>query len=511
MTTPAIALPRSYADEGRAAVSTATLAARTKAFVLRHWGAFAAVLLALGLHIPTLGYYFGGDDLVVIADIATKPFGPWFADVLRMRDITPSWRPLTHLVYWTEFRLAGMNPLVFRSVNLAAHAASVALLYALVTRLTGRRAVAALVAAGFAIHGAHFDTVTYITALPHVLATGFVFASMLFMHAYAREGARRHWLYGASVIAFTFMFLTNEGSVIFAPAVCLVYLLYAPRPLSLSKLVAVSLPFAIYFWGFFAYYQSCSCPNLKFDGDGMSWGFHQARNLWIYLSWLALPTGNIDWHAGALHWTLGSVVIVAAAAAYVRGPEWARLAAAGLVLALLPYTPVEVWTASRYTYAAAPFFLLVAARLLLPAYDFAARFFRPAAALTGLAFAAALLGFYGHQTFTHNREIGGRNERWDLLMDDLKAMYPEVPPGTTIYVLDGLWSDPLWQWAWLPSVGKLLYGDATVQAMDGPDFVKRHPELLPNEIVLMYRDGGLRQPFPGELPIEAASYPPYVP
>ncbi|HWQ27684.1 MAG TPA: glycosyltransferase family 39 protein, partial [Dehalococcoidia bacterium] len=226
MTTPAIALPRSYADEGRAAVSTATLAARTKAFVLRHWGALAAVLLALGLHIPTLGYYFGGDDLVVVADIATKPFGPWFADVLRMRDITPSWRPLTHLVYWTEFRLAGMNPLVFRSVNLVAHTASVALLYALVARLTGRRAAAGLVAAGFAIHGAHFDTVTYITALPHVLATGLVFASMLFMHAYAREGARRHWLYAASLTAFALMFLANEGSVIFAPAVCLVYLLY---------------------------------------------------------------------------------------------------------------------------------------------------------------------------------------------------------------------------------------------------------------------------------------------
>ncbi len=511
MTTPAIALPRSYTDEGRAAASTTALAARLRAFALHHWGLFAAMGLALGLHIPTLGYYFNGDDLVVLGDIATKPFATWFADVLRMRDITPSWRPLTHLVYWTEFRLAGMNPLVFRSVNLAAHTISVGLLYALVARLTGRRGVAAFVAAGFAIHGAHFDTVTYVTALPHVLAIGFVFASMLFMHAYAQGGGRRHGLYVASVVSFALMFMANEGSVIFAPAVCLVYLLYAPRPISVPKLVAVSLPFAAYFWGFFAYYQSCSCPNLKFDGDGMSWGFHQARNLWIYLSWLALPTGNIDWHAGALHWTLGSVVIVLAAAVYVRGPEWSRLAAVCLVLGLLPYTPVEVWTASRYTYAAAPFFLLVAARLLAPAFDIAATRFRPAAALAAFGIAAGLLGFYGHQTFTHNREIGVRNERWDLLLDELKAIYPDVPPGTTIYVLDGLWSDPLWQWAWLPSVGKLLYGDATVQSMDGPDFVKRHPELLPNEIVLMYRDGGLRQPFPGELPIQAASYPPYVP
>lgn len=511
MTTPAIALPRSYADEERAGAPTLPLAARTWSLLCRHWGAVAAVALALGLHVPTLGYYFGGDDLVVIADIASKPFGPWAADVLRMRDITPSWRPLTHLIYWTEFQAAGMNPFVFRAVNLGTHAVSVALLYALVARLTGRRGVGAFVASGFAIHGAHFDTVPYITALPHVLATALLFASMLLMHAYAQGGAARHGLYAGSVLAFALLFLANEGSVIFAPALCLVYLLYAPRPLSLPKLVVVSLPFAVFFWGFFTYYQSCSCSNLKFDGDGMSWGIHQARNLWIYLAWLTLPTGNIDWHAGALHWTLGSFAMLAAAAAYVRGLAWGRLAAVSLVLALLPYTPVEVWTASRYTYAAAPFFLLVAASALLPLFDAAARPFKPAAVVLALGFAAALAGFYGHQTFTHNREVGQRTARWDLLMDDLRAMYPTVPPGTTIYVLDGLWSDPLWQWAWLPSVGKLLYGDATVQAMDGPDFVKRHPELLPNEIVLMYRDGHLRRPFPGELPIEPAPYPPFAP
>jgi hypothetical protein len=178
-----------------------------------------------------------------------------------------------------------------------------------------------------------------------------------------------------------------------------------------------------------------------------------------------------------------------------------------MVLGLLPFTPVKVWTAPRYTYASAPFFLMFAAALILPLWERAYGLWKPGAVLAALLFSASLMGFYGHQTYVHNGIVGGMTGPWEFAVAELRTMYPEVPPGTTIYILDGPWSDPLWQLYWMPSVGRVLYGDARVLAMDGPDFVEAHPELLPNEIVLMYRGGELRRPYPGELPIQPALFP----
>ena len=69
-----------------------------------------------------------------------------------------------------EAVLPKLNAAAWRSVNLAVHLASMVVLYALVLRVTRKPMVGAIAAAIFGVSGAHFDTVTYITALPHVLA-----------------------------------------------------------------------------------------------------------------------------------------------------------------------------------------------------------------------------------------------------------------------------------------------------------------------------------------------------
>jgi hypothetical protein len=99
---------------------------------LRHVPLLLVLGLVVGMHVPTLGYYFFGDDFVVLGDIRTRGFTDYARDVVLLRDLTPNWRPLTMLVYWTEFQAFGFNALPWRILNLALHTATVAALYVLV-------------------------------------------------------------------------------------------------------------------------------------------------------------------------------------------------------------------------------------------------------------------------------------------------------------------------------------------------------------------------------------------
>ena len=65
-----------------------------------------------------------------------------------------------------------------------------AILYTLVARVTKRPSIGAIAAIVFGVSGAHFDTVTYVTALPHLLATFFMLASLLAIVTYAQDGER---------------------------------------------------------------------------------------------------------------------------------------------------------------------------------------------------------------------------------------------------------------------------------------------------------------------------------
>ena len=75
------------------------------------------------------------------------------------------------------------------------------------------------------------------------------------------------------------------------------------------------------------------------------------------------------------------------------------------------------------------------------------------------------------QDFTtcHGRQIlemllrgmaGRRTERWQVLAEELDRNYRDVPDGTTIYIVDGPWQNPMEQYTWVPSVARALYGDA---------------------------------------------------
>ncbi len=467
-------------------------------FTLRHWGVLAALAITFIVHAPTLRYFFAGDDFVVLGSIQYSGGKQYLIDTLRMQDIVPNWRPLTAVIYTAEWKAFGLNATAWRSVNLAVHLSSLVVMYTLVARVTKRPAIGAVAAIVFGVSGAHFDTVTYITALPHVLATFFLLASLLAIISYAQDGERNLAAYGLSFALFVLAFLTNEGSFVYAPVIVAAYMLFSRRWRSLSpRLVVHALPFAVVAVGWFIYYEAFPNPQLKFDG--YYWGTHVFTNYSVYLSFIAFPTRSIPMTPDATRWAIAGVMLAASAIIAIRGPNIARLCVFGMLLAILPYAPVRIWTASRYTYTAVAFFAPVAAIAAYAAYDYVRnshRLLRIPATIVALLFVGTVAGLYGWQTYAQDTHSGRDTERWQLLVNELKSNYGNVPPGTTIYIVDGPWTNPMEQYTWVPSVARAIYGDAAAFDLPRGAYLQDPPNT-DHALFLEWTPAGLR-PVPAQ-------------
>ncbi len=494
---PITATADGYALSGVGLAVTSVVADAWR-FFLRHWGLLAALVLTVSMHLPTLGDFFVGDDFVVLGSVEYLGTKQYLADTFLMRDIVPNWRPLTGAIYAVEWDLFGLNAMPWRIVNLSVHVGSMTLLYALVARVTRRPMAGAVAAAAFGVSGSHFDTVTYVTALPHVLALFFILGSLLALVSYAQDGERNRLAFALSFALFALAFLANEGDFVYAPVLVAAYALFAQRwrraPL---RLVLHAAPFVALAGGWLLYYQTASLDQIKFED--YYWGPHVVRNYAIYLSWIAFPAHGIPTHADALRWILGGGMLGLLVVLAALGPNLARVAALGVALALLPFVPVEIWTASRYTYAAVAFFAMIAGVAGYAAYDRARRLHRwahvPVTALA-LAFVAVVAGLYSWQSYAQNDRFGRETERWSLLVNELRRNYGDVPDGTTIYIIDGHWQNPMEQYTWVPSVARALYGDAAAFDLPREQYLNDPPDAE-NAIFLEWTDGGLR-PVPRE-------------
>ena len=459
--------------------------------VARHIPLLAILALVIGIHVPTMKYYFFGDDFLVLGDIQSRAFPAYMRDVFLLRDVTPNWRPLTMLVYWGEFKAFGFNALPWRIVNLSLHLATVALLYTLVLSMTKRLFVALAAAVIFAVSASSVHTITYITAFPHVFSEFLLIASLYSLHRYVEGDEKRAGWYWRSFAFFIAGFLANEGGVVLG-AVLLVYfatssLIKRRDPLDFAiKMLPFGLAATVLVGGL----SGCGCQGV--DGGFYGVGWHIPRETWVYMSRLAYPVGAIQKDPSALEWAWGSVVIGFAIFFFIRGPHIARLAAVGMVIGVMPYVPGKIWTATRYTYMSLPFFAILVAVAAGWVHHHAARLWKPGAhALAGMAL-VAVAGLYAWQTIHQTQPFMRDTDRWELLTNDLKANYSSVPPGTTVYVIDDqdLWSNLYWQPTWMTSVGRALYGkDVAVRALSSADF-QRLSQNLSGTVYLVQLDEG---------------------
>ena len=106
-----------------------------------------------------------------------------------------NWHPLTWLSHMLDCQLFGLNPAAHHFVNALIHAGNSALLFILWLRLTKAPWPAAFIAALFAWHPLHVESVAWIAERKDVLSTFFALLALLHYTTFVQQQSRRHyWL-----------------------------------------------------------------------------------------------------------------------------------------------------------------------------------------------------------------------------------------------------------------------------------------------------------------------------
>ncbi|MBW8863926.1 MAG: hypothetical protein JF609_03200 [Verrucomicrobia bacterium] len=96
-----------------------------------------------------------------------------------------NWHPLTWLSHMTDCGLFGLNPGAHHLVNVLFHAVNAALMFLLWYRLSNKTRAAVFIAALFAWHPLHVESVAWISERKDVLSTFFALLSLSFYVKYA--------------------------------------------------------------------------------------------------------------------------------------------------------------------------------------------------------------------------------------------------------------------------------------------------------------------------------------
>ncbi|MBK9472459.1 MAG: hypothetical protein IPO18_09270 [bacterium] len=150
--------------------------------------------------------------------------------------------PATWLTYLADYQLGGGTPGAFHRTNIALHVASTLLLYYLLRRLAGAVWRPALVAALFAIHPLHVESVAWVAERKDVLS-GFFFLLALLPHAKPEVAALSPRARLFSLLCFA-VALMSKPMVVTLPVVLLLLDFRQPgqRP-ALRRLLVEKLPY----------------------------------------------------------------------------------------------------------------------------------------------------------------------------------------------------------------------------------------------------------------------------
>ncbi len=159
--------------------------------------AAALALLTLFAFLPVLGNgFFLLDDGLYVTRNAWVRQGITLYGLARMwvANVANNWHPLTMLSHMVDCQLFGLVPAGHHLTSLLLHLANVLLLFAVLRQLTGTLWRSAVVAALFAVHPVHVESVAWVAECKDVLSAFFWILAMSCYGRYVRQPSRGRYL-----------------------------------------------------------------------------------------------------------------------------------------------------------------------------------------------------------------------------------------------------------------------------------------------------------------------------
>jgi len=186
----------------------------------------AAICAALAVITVAAYWRVLGAMCVVLDDGAYLFQNPMVLDGLKLHRIAQAftifhsgnWHPLTWMSHMTDCQLYGPNAMGHHLTSLLFHAANAILLFLVLAKITGSTWRSAFVAALFAIHPLHVESVAWISERKDVLSTFFWMLTMWAYVSYVRRpGAARY----ALMVVFYALGLMSKPMLVSLPLVLL--------------------------------------------------------------------------------------------------------------------------------------------------------------------------------------------------------------------------------------------------------------------------------------------------
>jgi protein O-mannosyl-transferase len=124
------------------------------------------------------------------------------------------WIPLTWISYMTDVQVAGVGAGAHHVTNVLLHLLNTLLLYGLLRRVTGATGRSLFVAALFAVHPLHVESVAWVTERKDVLSTAFLMLALWSYVSYVRRPSARRY---ATVAAWFVCGLMAKPMVVTLP------------------------------------------------------------------------------------------------------------------------------------------------------------------------------------------------------------------------------------------------------------------------------------------------------
>lgn len=105
-----------------------------------------------------------------------------------------NWHPLTWLSHMLDYKLYGLNPAGHHWINVEFHIANTLLLFFILFRMTGALWKSAFVAALFALHPLHVESVAWISERKDVLSTFFGLLTIAAYYRYVKKSSATNYL-----------------------------------------------------------------------------------------------------------------------------------------------------------------------------------------------------------------------------------------------------------------------------------------------------------------------------
>jgi tetratricopeptide (TPR) repeat protein len=162
------------------------------------WLGVAIVVLTAAVYWPVRGYDFVSvDDPIYATDNPFLRGGVTWSSVPGTLTSTYAhfWHPLTLLSLMADVSVFGLHSGPLHVTNLLLHLCSVSVLFLALLRMTGAAGRSAFVAALFALHPLHVESVAWIAERKDVLSTVFWMLTLWAWAGYARSGKQRtYWV-----------------------------------------------------------------------------------------------------------------------------------------------------------------------------------------------------------------------------------------------------------------------------------------------------------------------------